>query len=1172
MLACCLGLQGYVQRKAYLQAVSEPGSEDVDVTSSFNVQTSEWSLQRLARDAEGYPGRGHMWGCYATVQRRRNMAENGVSLTVNVSVPVCTNIKVSRGDGSITSFIRVNFGGRCQCDTVKVSIVDDTAQYGPTVSSFDIQAASKALLLDELVHKPLVLSVIESVPKDKKAKEEKSNVLGQCIVDLMPFVRGETTISATKTVYPCTPQTEDSSDLPQLEVVVSLPSPIVTSGEVESANIVSVRVNSLYSLPDGWQPGGQPYNFTVSLPIPIGQSQETTIAFPNGSLKAGSDQEPSLRKWSYTGIATGQCVYKPDSVIEKVKYNDENGELRQPSDIPFRVEAENEKPRVTWNAERRCRLDSSTVQTLQSMIAQSRLWPVEVFRIPAPQAGGKSKKEEEIQPSYHGVAYVNLTPLLYPGVKSVRGAYPIQPYSESEVQEKTKRKCIGSTLEVALRSFSQAGTRNIASALRKGKRQSLAVSQTKHGLAATSLVVSEAGDSIPETAEPKSTWTEARSYIDAHTYISLEFCLDSPLIPKRPPEVLAGLVSQFIPPRSPLPRREVGADHAVHNFHMEVSSVATSVLEEFRVMFGEHMASDDLLHSPEGAAARRKQLLYELNTSGKYYQFKEQLKHAVVKVVREKFLRRAPITDEEELHSFLSQLYVYLTDEMHCSLSKTFSLEDPRPVPPPVTNTNFLKHFAREAEVNENYENAAKYYQERLAQDRQSLDHWYDYGRFCMMVQNYEKAQECFKEAVAIDQRNVPALVMYALVAAIEERHEIAETFFEAAASIEPQNVIVWTVMGLYYDRVGNDVNAEMAFLEAKRANIAKANEDSESTDMDDHSERQSETSHQSSVEAEQTTTVPAVETSPPNPVSDPRDQDSEKSTSLSPTQTRQTLPLGQITEESTIQQRMSVSPVASQLLTSTQAPVVVSQRSRTTSPIANVGESIFLQVAYFLLEMQATQWAEFALSHELLQPRGGHSSPYFMAIAYANMQKKNYVEAKANLNEALTFDYQNPDTWALLGHINYLTGKMEEARESYERVLDFIGEASDMHTVYLRLGSIYLQDKQFSGAKHTFLLACKRSPSCVTWLGTGIACFRMGELAEAEDALCEANILNNSDAEVWGYLALICLKTGRKVEAEQAYKYALKLDLNNDKLLAEIKAAQKEVGFGDPSVSYQSA
>ena len=49
--------------------------------------------------------------------------------------------------------------------------------------------------------------------------------------------------------------------------------------------------------------------------------------------------------------------------------------------------------------------------------------------------------------------------------------------------------------------------------------------------------------------------------------------------------------------------------------------------------------------------------------------------------------------------------------------------------------------------------------------------------------------------------------------------------------------------------------------------------------------------------------------------------------------------------------------------------------------------------------------------------------------------------------------------------------------------------------------------------------------------------------MCDAEDALTEANVLNNLEPEVWAYLCLLCLDTERLVEAEQAYKYTVKVE-----------------------------
>jgi len=47
--------------------------------------------------------------------------------------------------------------------------------------------------------------------------------------------------------------------------------------------------------------------------------------------------------------------------------------------------------------------------------------------------------------------------------------------------------------------------------------------------------------------------------------------------------------------------------------------------------------------------------------------------HSVVKIVREKYMKTTAFHDKDELQQFLSELYVYLVDEMHVVLHKVRS-------------------------------------------------------------------------------------------------------------------------------------------------------------------------------------------------------------------------------------------------------------------------------------------------------------------------------------------------------------------------------------------------------------------------------------------------------------------------------------------------------------------
>lgn len=106
--------------------------------------------------------------------------------------------------------------------------------------------------------------------------------------------------------------------------------------------------------------------------------------------------------------------------------------------------------------------------------------------------------------------------------------------------------------------------------------------------------------------------------------------------------------------RPKYPLRTNSAEKAVQDYHSQIKSILNSVLEDYRNLisdeseFMNHMDSENSKRETD-YEQRRKKLLFELNSTGKYFAFKEQLKNSVIKIVREKFLKTSALNDPEEL-------------------------------------------------------------------------------------------------------------------------------------------------------------------------------------------------------------------------------------------------------------------------------------------------------------------------------------------------------------------------------------------------------------------------------------------------------------------------------------------------------------------------------------------
>ncbi|CAL8297817.1 unnamed protein product [Lota lota] len=1106
------------------------------------------------------------------------------NVAVNITVLRGNNLRGNKHD-PFHHFVRVEFNDAVLGDSDRRQDVNVSQGVVDYDFSCSFRCPDDSHSLDDMAHKPLILTVIEILPKEKKQKEERTAVLGQAVMDLLPLLHGQCNISSLVPLHRTagspleTVSLDNSTPLPSLEVAVSVPTPLLSEAQRLASNLLMVTMETAFSVPEVWSltasPGPPPCSYIAALQLPITAEKEEVLMFSEGQLRAGDEREAPdrPRKWPQaSSLAPGAQVFSKAVSTQEELHEEEYGDLTSPEDREFCREAETARKRVCWDTVRRCFLDAGGSTRLSERIEECRLWPLEIMKaLPPGVQGGKASNQSENTPnqiSFHGVAYVDMGPLLYPGATRIRGTYRVHPFSESDLLAKAKRTV--SVLKEQAKAAATQGKPRLGSAAGspKGPPSKVVDGGNKAGKE-TTRKLSATGQSKLSVAETVTdvdpqVIAERQMYVDARTYIVIEITLEKPLVPKRPPAELAKKLMELIPPRPPLPHHTAGAGKAVQEFHRQVTSVVGQVLDRYQQLFGAAFQPGAQPMDPSTQEHRRSQLLGELNYSGKYFALKEQMKSSVVRIVREKMLRTEAFSNPEQLQAFLSQLYIYLVDQMHLALNMTEEPQEAAGVQL-VLDISQLRHFAREAELNGDFQLAAQYYQERLVRGQTEPSHWLDYGTCYMRTGDHVKAEECFHRAVSLQQTHLPSLVMCGVLAEMGECYEIVETYLEAATSAQPGSVVAWTLFGMFHQGQNNHFQAESCFMTAGRllrASTAGRGETLEGRGETREGRGETREGRGETHEGRESTqgVGPQLEGR--------KDEEQEEKE-------------GELMEEKGKKEQEEVKPGESECIgeepererqseaempAAACKPTLAYNSTQSTPPRL----SIYMETAQFLLQHHALQMAQRALAQELLSSEGGLThgltTAYRLATAELQMLSADYCSAAATLTEALAHTCKEPEAWALLGHCSYLSGDRAKARQCYERCLEYQRQPADTHPIFLRLGSVYLQEGQFQSARTTYLHACSSSPSCLTWLGLGIACYRLENLREAEDALTEANTLNNMNPEVWGYLALVSLKNGRRLEAEQSYKYAVKLNLQDESVLREIKELQDQLGFGDPS------
>jgi len=97
----------------------------------------------------------------------------------------------------------------------------------------------------------------------------------------------------------------------------------------------------------------------------------------------------------------------------------------------------------------------------------------------------------------------------------------------------------------------------------------------------------------------------------------------------------------------------------------------------------------------------------------------------------------------------------------------------------------------------------------------------------------------------------------------------------------------------------------------------------------------------------------------------------------------------------------------------------------------------------------------------------------------------------------------------------------------------------------------------------------CKERKSTNSWFFLGLSLLRLGELPAAEDAIAQANILDNLNPLIWALNAILCLKYGKQRlnQACFALEQALNLGLKDSLLLEELGDMLEAQGLHEEAV-----
>ncbi|KAG5333456.1 CFA70 protein, partial [Acromyrmex heyeri] len=621
-----------------------------------------------------------------------------------------------------------------------------------------------------------------------------SSVIGFCTLDLMPIFLGEKLLVERLIVQ--TPHLSFDGNAISWQNLPLLNATVIYDGEEifpsqEKINFLSVTVESIYNPPIFFT---EDADYKVGTIIYVDKFPEN-VKFEDGKWTKYRDLE-RFKRWRSLSKLQSRAR------LSKWKLNYDYTYIKNMLDIELDLQKKvrQDEPRIEWNFMNRSILWDVESEMMKKHLIKYKYWPFQfmVSKKIAEKSNIKPNKEE-LSECQLFQCYVDLSELVFPGIKSTRVIAQLYTHDASSITEKTG-------LEKDIFYIEPQKNKNL-------KEQE---SEKTDNIMESSPLISETGEPV---------------------FVIIEVELFYPLVPCRLENDFSDIIEKMIKPKVTKSHYVYSVDLAEQQYATYIQKIVEIITESYRNFRDKkNLENSSILEDHSNTEKEEEdsekvdktncfipkedeltcftQYLYK---TGTYLNIRSTLKLKVITLLDQKFKTNMSTQTTIYVQNFIASIYTYLVEQMHQAINKIVESRLEVDDSPSIVIPTKLFFYAEEAYELGHIDDARRHYQAAIAENENNTEAWTKYAIFLLKISETERATECCHEAIRLNRRDKFALLILGLILAEDQNYQEAEIFLRAVTDFYPRFVEGWVILHLFYTRTNYSSGIDLALRMAEK-------------------------------------------------------------------------------------------------------------------------------------------------------------------------------------------------------------------------------------------------------------------------------------------------------------------------------------------------------------------